>query len=52
MPPTEALAITLVDRAISVVSIIILGSIAYAISPLRRGRGIVEVGSPAAEPST
>ncbi len=42
VPPTEALAITLVDRAISVLSIILLGSIAYAISPLRRGRGIQE----------
>lgn len=34
---TEALAITLVDRAISVLSIIILGSIVYAVSPKRRG---------------
>ncbi|MGZ8501444.1 MAG: lysylphosphatidylglycerol synthase transmembrane domain-containing protein [Candidatus Limnocylindrales bacterium] len=48
VPPTEALAITLVDRAISVVSIIILGSIAYAISPLRRGRGITEGAVPGA----
>jgi glycosyltransferase 2 family protein len=37
---TDALAITLVDRAISVLSIIILGSIAYAISPKRRGLGV------------
>ncbi|HEY4228415.1 MAG TPA: lysylphosphatidylglycerol synthase transmembrane domain-containing protein [Candidatus Limnocylindrales bacterium] len=37
---TDALAITLVDRAISVLSIIILGSIAYAISPKRRGMGV------------
>jgi uncharacterized protein (TIRG00374 family) len=37
---TEAGAIILVDRAISVLSIIILGSIAYAVSPLRRGRGL------------
>jgi len=37
---TEALAITLVDRALSVLSIIILGSIAYAISGKRRGRGL------------
>jgi glycosyltransferase 2 family protein len=43
IPPTEALAITLVDRAISVLSIIVLGSIAYAISPIRRGRGIREI---------
>ena len=37
---TDALAITLVDRAISVLSIIILGSIAYALSPKRRGLGV------------
>ena len=39
---TEALAITLVDRALSVLSIIILGSIAYAISGKRRGAGLSE----------
>ena len=37
---TEAGAIILVDRAISVLSIIVLGSIAYFVSPLRRGRGL------------
>jgi uncharacterized protein (TIRG00374 family) len=37
---SDALAITLVDRAISVLSIIVLGSIAYAISPKRRGLGV------------
>jgi glycosyltransferase 2 family protein len=37
---TEALAITLVDRAVSVLSIIIIGSIAYAISGKRRGEGL------------
>jgi uncharacterized protein (TIRG00374 family) len=37
---TDALAITLVDRAISVLSIIILGSIAYAVSSRRRGLGV------------
>jgi uncharacterized protein (TIRG00374 family) len=36
----DALAITLVDRAISVLSIIVLGSIAYAFSPKRRGMGV------------
>jgi glycosyltransferase 2 family protein len=41
----DALTITLVDRAISVLSIIVLGSIAYAISPLRRGVGIRPSGS-------
>lgn len=40
VPQTEALAITLVDRAISVLSVIALGSIAYAISPKRRGLGV------------
>jgi glycosyltransferase 2 family protein len=40
--PNDALAITLVDRAISVLSIIVLGSIAYAISPKRRGLGVSE----------
>jgi uncharacterized protein (TIRG00374 family) len=37
---TEALAITIVDRAISVLSIIVLGSIVYALSPKRRGLGL------------
>jgi len=37
---TDALAITLIDRAISVLSIIVLGSIAYAVSPKRRGLGV------------
>jgi uncharacterized protein (TIRG00374 family) len=40
VPQTEALAITLVDRSISVLSIILLGSIAYAVSPKRRGAGL------------
>ncbi len=38
--PNDALAITLVDRSISVLSIIVLGSIVYAISPKRRGLGV------------
>ena len=38
--PSPALAITLVDRTISVLSIIVLGSIAYVVSPLRRGVGL------------
>ena len=38
--PNDALAITLVDRTISVLSIIVLGSIVYAISPKRRGLGV------------
>ena len=40
LPATEAGAIILVDRAISVLSIIVLGAIAYVVSPLRRGRGL------------
>jgi hypothetical protein len=35
-----AVAITVLDRSISVLSIIVLGSIAYVISPLRRGAGL------------
>jgi hypothetical protein len=37
--PTEAAAIALVDRAISVLSVIILGFIAYLLSPKVKGRG-------------
>ena len=40
VPQTDALAITLVDRAISVLSIIVIGSIVYAVSPKRRGLGV------------
>ncbi len=40
VPVTEATTIALVDRAISVFSIIVLGSIAYAFSPKRRGAGL------------
>jgi uncharacterized protein (TIRG00374 family) len=47
VPNTEALAITLVDRAVSVLSIIVFGSIAYAISSKRRGTGV----APEAEPA-
>jgi hypothetical protein len=38
----DALAITLVDRAISVLSIIVIGSIVYAVSSKRRGLGVTE----------
>ena len=51
VPPTEALAIVLMDRLISVLSIIFFGSIAYIVSPVRKGRGIVEAGAPQAEPT-
>jgi uncharacterized protein (TIRG00374 family) len=40
IPMQEATTIALVDRAISVFSIIVFGAIVYAISPIRRGRGI------------
>ena len=40
VPQTEALAIVLVDRAISVLSVILFGSIAYVFSPKRRGEGL------------
>jgi uncharacterized protein (TIRG00374 family) len=50
VPETQALAITLVDRAISVLSIIILGSIAYTVSSKRRGAGLAAVD--AAAPQT
>jgi uncharacterized protein (TIRG00374 family) len=37
VPLTEATTIALVDRTISVFSIIVIGGIYYAVSPLRRG---------------
>jgi uncharacterized protein (TIRG00374 family) len=40
IPATEAGAIALVDRTISVLSIIVLGAMAYAVSPKRRGAGL------------
>ncbi len=46
VPQTEALAITLVDRAISVLSIIVFGSILYAVSSKRRGTGVAEEPAP------
>jgi uncharacterized membrane protein YbhN (UPF0104 family) len=51
VPVEEAAAIALVDRAISVLSIIVLGSIAYLFSSKTKGRSQVappaEGGSPA-----
>jgi len=41
IPLTQATTIALVDRTISVFSIIVLGGLFYAISPLRRGGGHV-----------
>jgi uncharacterized protein (TIRG00374 family) len=37
---STAVAITLVDRTISVLSIIVIGSVVYVVSPLRRGAGL------------
>ncbi len=52
VPPTEALAITLVDRVISVLSVVFFGSIAYSVSGLRRGEGLEGPGhSPEPEPA-
>jgi hypothetical protein len=48
VPQTEALAIVLVDRAISVLSVIVFGGITYWLSPLRRGVGITEAAPPKA----
>jgi len=50
VPLPEATAIALLDRAISVFSVIVLGSILYAVSPRRRGAGLsrpVEASAPA-----
>jgi len=50
--PTEAIAITLVDRVISVLSIIVFGSVAYSVSGKRRGEGLEGPGhSPEPEPA-
>jgi hypothetical protein len=57
VPPTEAATIALVDRAISVLSVIVTGSIGYVVSGKRRGAGMrtpvvaVETGRPVAEPA-
>ena len=52
LPATEAGAIILVDRAISVLSIIVLGAIAYVLSPLRRGRGLRDMSPPTSPPAS
>jgi hypothetical protein len=39
VPPTEAAAIALVDRSISVLSVIAIGGLVYLVSPKVRGRG-------------
>jgi glycosyltransferase 2 family protein len=40
VPLQEATTIALVDRAISVFSIIVIGAVVYVITPLRRGEGL------------
>jgi uncharacterized protein (TIRG00374 family) len=50
VPPTEAATIVIVDRVISVFSIIVLGSIAYLFSDKRKGLGLsqpIELPTPA-----
>ena len=44
--PNEAAAIALVDRAISVLSVIVLGFIAYLLSPKTKGHGAEETTRP------
>jgi hypothetical protein len=46
VPLPEATAIALMDRVISVFSIIVFGSIAYVVSPLPRGEGHVDGSMP------
>jgi uncharacterized protein (TIRG00374 family) len=49
VPGGEATTIALVDRTISVLSIIVIGSIAYSLSSKRRGAGLRD--GPARDPS-
>jgi len=44
VPPTDAAAIALVDRSISVLSVIVLGGLLYLVSPKVRGTGGARVG--------
>ena len=49
IPVTEATTIALVDRLISVFSIIVIGAVVYLVSPIRRGSGLsqpVEASAP------
>jgi hypothetical protein len=52
VPLPEATAIALLDRVISVFSIIIFGSIAYMVSPLPRGLGHVGVAADTPSPAS
>ena len=40
LPTQEATTIVLVDRLISVFSIIVIGAVLYLVSPIRRGAGL------------
>jgi glycosyltransferase 2 family protein len=42
LPVQEATTIAIVDRVISVFSVILFGSILYVVSPIRRGKGLHE----------
>ena len=42
LPVQEATTIAIVDRVISVFSVIVVGSILYVVSPIRRGKGLHE----------
>jgi hypothetical protein len=52
VPLPEATAIALLDRVISVFSIIVFGSIAYAWSPKPRGMGRIDGGADATSPAS
>ena len=43
LPVQEATTIAIVDRVISVFSVIVVGSILYVVSPIRRGKGLRRV---------
>jgi len=50
IPLQEATTIALVDRTLSVFSIIVFGSMLYVVSPLRRGRGLAPGSGPGQGP--
>jgi TRAP-type mannitol/chloroaromatic compound transport system permease large subunit len=54
VPSNQALAITVVDRSISVLTVVVLGSILYVLSPKTKGRatGAGRAGEVAGSPAT
>jgi len=54
VPSDQALAITVVDRAVSVLSVVVLGSVVYVLSPKTKGRATVTArgGEVAGSPAT